>query len=97
MDKKKQTSKKSKDKKKRSKSSSNNNKSIKSARSSRGVLTLKQINKSKQLSFITELDLFKLAAINLPRHVLIKAMPITMQLDSIEINRIRSNYIKVMI
>ena len=54
-------------------------------------------NRSKKLSFINEQDLFKLAAINLPRHALLHAMPVSMQVDSTEVNRLRSHYIKIIV
>jgi len=41
--------------------------------------------------------LFKLAAINLPRHTIVQAMPISLQVESTEINRMRSHYIKMII
>jgi AraC-like DNA-binding protein len=51
----------------------------------------------KRLNYITELDLFKLAAINLPRHTLLHSMPVTLQVESTEINRMRTHFIKVML
>lgn len=53
--------------------------------------------RSSKLNYITELDLFKLSAINLPRHVIVHAMPVSLQVESAEINRMRSYYIKLMI
>lgn len=52
-------------------------------------------NKLKRLSYITEADLFRLAAINLPRHTIVQAMPVSLQVESTEINRMRSHYIKM--
>lgn len=73
-----------------------------SNRSTRGVFTGSQsmrrsTHKSKRLSYITELDLFKLAAINLPRHTIMQAMPVSLQVESAEINRMRSHYIKMIL
>ena len=50
---------------------------------------------NKKLALINESELFKLCAINLPRHSLLNAMPVSMQTDSIEVNRLRSHYIKM--
>ena len=55
------------------------------------------INKLKRLSYITEADLFRLAAINLPRHTIVQAMPVSLQVESTEINRMRSHYIKMIL
>lgn len=55
------------------------------------------INKLKRLSYVTEVDLFRLAAINLPRHTIVQVMPVSMQVESTEINRMRSHYIKMML
>ena len=52
-------------------------------------------NKFKRLSYVTEADLFRLAAIHLPRHTIVQAMPVSMQVESTEINRMRSHYIKM--
>ncbi len=52
-------------------------------------------NKNKRLGYITEFDLFKLASINLPRHTLMQSMPASLQMESTEINRMRSHYIKM--
>lgn len=52
-------------------------------------------NKNKKLSYISDQDLFKLAAINMPRHAILHAMPVSLQVESIEINRMRSHYIKI--
>ena len=52
-------------------------------------------NKLKRLSYITEADLFRLAAINMPRHTIVQAMPVSLQVESTEINRMRSHYIKM--
>ena len=49
----------------------------------------------KRLSYITEADLFRLAAINMPRHTIVQAMPVSLQVESTEINRMRSHYIKM--
>jgi len=74
-----------------------------SHRSTRGVFTSTNYSarlsaqKSKRLSYITELDLFKLAAINLPRHTIVQAMPVSLQVESTEINRMRSHYIKMIL
>lgn len=54
-------------------------------------------NKHKRLSYITESDLFKLAAINMPRHTIVQAMPVSLQVESTEINRMRSHYIKMIL
>lgn len=67
---------------------------------SRGVFPVfhynaKQNNKNKKLSYISEVDLFKLAAINMPRHAMLHSMPVSLQVESIEINRMRSHYIKM--
>lgn len=55
------------------------------------------VNKLKRLSYVTEADLFRLAAINLPRHTIVQAMPVSMQVESTEINRMRSHYIKMIL
>ena len=49
----------------------------------------------KRLSYITETDLFRLAAINMPRHSIVQAMPVSLQVESTEINRMRTHYIKM--
>jgi hypothetical protein len=52
-------------------------------------------SQNKRLALINEQELFKLCAINLPRHSMLHAMPVSMQTDSIEVNRLRSHYIKM--
>ena len=46
---------------------------------------------------MTELDVIKLAAISLPKHILTILMPSELQADSVDINRMRSCYIKTML
>lgn len=54
-------------------------------------------NPDRKPTYINELDLFKLAAINMPRHSLLHAMPVNLQVDSTEVNRLRSHYIKMIV
>jgi len=61
----------------------------------RFTVRLKGGNKRK-LNFLSELDLIKLAVVNLPRASLIQAMPISMQVESTEVNRMRSHYAKML-
>lgn len=46
---------------------------------------------------MTELELFKMAAINQPKNVLVPLMPVELQYPSIDLNRLRSHYIRVMV
>lgn len=43
------------------------------------------------------MDVFKLAAVALPRHMLMQLVPSNLQQDSVDVNRMRSYYIKTMI
>jgi hypothetical protein len=47
----------------------------------------------KRLLYINNLELFKLAAINMPKCKLLPLMPIELQVESIDVNRMRSKYI----
>ena len=46
---------------------------------------------------LTEIDVFKLAAVSLPKYILMQLVPTNLQSDSVDVNRMRSYYIKTMI
>lgn len=46
---------------------------------------------------LTEIDVFKLAAVSLPKYILMQLVPTHLQSDSVDVNRMRSYYITTMI
>lgn len=52
-----------------------------------------RIQTHKRLMHINNMELFKLAAINMPKYKLLPLMPVEMQAESIDVNRMRSKYI----
>ena len=52
-----------------------------------------RVQTHKRLLYINNLELFKLAAINMPKCKLLPLMPIELQVESIDVNRMRSKYI----
>jgi len=54
-------------------------------------------SRNRRLNLVTESDLFKLAACNLPRHQLLTAMPVSLQHESTELNRMRCHYVKLLL
>lgn len=52
-----------------------------------------RVQQHKRLLYINNLELFKLAAINMPKCRLLPMMPVELQVESTDVNRMRSRYI----